>query len=683
MAVKIAVNFGTKNIKASGARFRPDLKSAVYLIAALVFAADAFLIRVKQPFPLTVTALLYAVFFICAALLEKYYSPEEKRAHNRLLLGLWIIYLTLCAFSGGGDSPLKWAVIIMPLMAAVRRDKTAWLIMSAATPAAFAYGFSGASADEILVYPAALFFSIILYFFVPGAGAREKKGAAYLARIRTQKEGEHFSRVIYGLLESLLKLYHSVLKPVSIILFLKNAENSAEFSMAISVSSAEKEINKGYSFGLQDGLLGAALNKNVFFTFDTKGAQMPYYNSKVPVLSAAVMPVVLDRLTGAIVVDFDRDIGPEKEGVGEKLAKLADETVSVMEINDINYKVISREQRVSLMYEINKKMNMLDGKSALIKSFLEEVRQFDIYSGYIAEYDSAENCFTVTDCVNYPVSAVSTKFSAGEDRFLRYMMDTGKSMLVDDVGKKDIPLNFKRLNIDKSFISLLKSSDTVYGFIKLDKEKPNSFSAFELETLELLLSRITVMLENAGLYEKIKNQAYHDGLTGLLNHLTFQQKLLASVEKKEKGEIPAISLCIMDIDFFKKFNDSFGHQEGDRVLVKIAGMLSDFEKRTPGSYCARYGGEEFVFVLEGHDIYSAANIAEQIRKFSTTHLKGGNEKEMRPINLSIGVTSYPDFAKDARELFKNADEALYLAKEEGRNAVRTTMDVRKIDRRKR
>ena len=56
---------------------------------------------------------------------------------------------------------------------------------------------------------------------------------------------------------------------------------------------------------------------------------------------------------------------------------------------------------------------------------------------------------------------------------------------------------------------------------------------------------------------------------------------------------------------------------------------------------------------------------------------------MRPINLSIGVTSYPDFAKDARELFKNADEALYLAKEEGRNAVRTTMDVRKIDRRKR
>ncbi|MCE5300946.1 MAG: GGDEF domain-containing protein, partial [Spirochaetia bacterium] len=187
----------------------------------------------------------------------------------------------------------------------------------------------------------------------------------------------------------------------------------------------------------------------------------------------------------------------------------------------------------------------------------------------------------------------------------------------------------------------------------------------------------------ASLYEKVKFQAFHDGLTGLLNHLTFQEKLRESIEKQKKGVIKSVSLAVMDIDFFKKFNDSFGHQEGDRVLMRLAGALREFEKKTPDSYCARYGGEEFVFVMENADVYAAIAVAEQIRAYSEANLKGGNEKEKRPINLSIGVTSFPEFAKEGREMFKNADDALYLAKQEGRNRVKSIVDVRKTDRRKR
>jgi len=682
MQRKNYANFGIRGKTPSGSSGNSGLKITAYAVAALVFASDTILVNTKNPFPSAVNILLYILFFVCVFFLEKNSTSIGGRAANRLELGLWLLYITLSALSGGGASPLKWAVIMLPVAAALRGDLTSCLIMALGAPLAFIRYILTAPAADIFVYPAALAFSLTLFFIHRGKETAQNIDKAPFGRVETQKEGKHFRLAIYGLLESFLKLYRSVLNPVSIILFLKDDGDGESFSVTLSASADTAEVNNNYSFRLQEGAIGAALNKRSFYTFSTSGAAMPYYKKKRAVASVAVMPVILDRLIGAVVADFDRDIENEKDAVKERLAKLAGEIVSVMEIYDINYKVITKEQRVSLMYDISRKVDTQEGKSGLIRNFLEEIKQFDIFSGYLAEYDPADNSFTVTETMNYPASAAATKFYAKESEFIKYMMDTGKRMVIGDAAKKEIPLNIRRANIDTTFLHLLKSGDTIHGFIKLDKEKPNIFTEFELETLELMLSRITVMLENAKLYEKIKNQAYHDGLTGLLNHLTFQQKLQASVEKKEKGILTSVALCIIDIDFFKKFNDSFGHQEGDRVLKKLAGMLSEFEAKTPDSYCARYGGEEFVFVLENRDIYAAGKIAEQIRKYSTENLKGGNEKEMRPINLSIGVTTYPEFARDPRELFKNADEALYLAKEEGRNTVRTTLDVRKIDRRR-
>jgi two-component system cell cycle response regulator len=126
----------------------------------------------------------------------------------------------------------------------------------------------------------------------------------------------------------------------------------------------------------------------------------------------------------------------------------------------------------------------------------------------------------------------------------------------------------------------------------------------------------------------------------------------------------------MDIDHFKKFNDTFGHQEGDRVLLKVADMLRKFEKENPGTFAARYGGEEFVFVLNNYDAEKAAVVADSIRQYSEDNLTGGNDKERSVIYLSIGVASYPGNSADARQLIKNADEWMYIAKQEGRNRVK-------------
>jgi len=576
---------------------------------------------------------------------------------------------------------VKWAPLTLVFILFSSRDIRTGFIVLAAAAAAFIKDAAQFTASDAAAIASTAAFGILV--LLQNLKQVPKAGEDTLIPVETDKESKHYKYVIYSLLESLLMLYHAILKPVTIMLFIKDEERGGVFGLAMSVSTKQDSVIKDFAFDRKEGVLGASLNKNTFFTFDATGVKMPYYSDKVDVKVAATIPVVLNKVIGAIAIDFDRDIDSEKESIKERLKDLTGEVVNVMELYDINHKVIAKEQRVSRMYEINEKLNLMEGKSGLMMHFLNEVKSFDIYSGYLAEYLPEEGVFEVTESLNYPLAVKGTKINAKESEILRYIMDTGKSVVIDDASKKNISLNFKRMNLDKNFISLLKNGIQVYGFVKLDKEKGHAFTDFEMRTLEMMLSRITVMLENAKLYEKIKKQAFHDGLTGLLNHLTFQEKLRESTEKQKKGEMANVSLCLFDIDFFKKFNDSFGHQEGDRVLMKMAGMLSEFEKKYERTYCARYGGEEFVFVLENYDIYAAIKIADEIREYSEKNLKGGNEKEKRAITLSIGVTAYPEYAKDAREMFKNADEALYLAKEEGRNRVKSILDVRKIDRRKR
>jgi diguanylate cyclase (GGDEF)-like protein len=349
------------------------------------------------------------------------------------------------------------------------------------------------------------------------------------------------------------------------------------------------------------------------------------------------------------------------------MQSLANELISIMQLFDINTRIMSRERRVSLLYDIYGKLNLLDGKKEMMQVFFEEIKAFDVYSGYLAEFRQEEKDFMVTQCFNYQAGVEGSVISPKDDEILKYITGAGSQMVVDNAGEKNVRINFRRQNVDKFFISVLKNKSEVFGYIKLDKEKGFSFSEFEIKTLQMILARITVLLENIRLYEKIKRQATEDGLTGLLNHVTFQERLASAFDKKDANG--PVQLALIDIDYFKKFNDNFGHQEGDRVLKKLSAALREFSGRYRNTFPARYGGEEFVFVMQGYEAKQAAGIAEEIRAYSEEHLRGGDEKEKRKITLSIGLAG-SDRAKMPREIIKNADDALYAAKQEGRNRVK-------------
>jgi len=159
-----------------------------------------------------------------------------------------------------------------------------------------------------------------------------------------------------------------------------------------------------------------------------------------------------------------------------------------------------------------------------------------------------------------------------------------------------------------------------------------------------------------------------DGLTGLANRRRFDEVLDAEWKRQRREGLP-LSLLMADIDHFKKYNDSCGHQAGDRCLAAVAGAIQRAVKR-PADLAARYGGEEFVVVLPGTPAEGARHVGEVIRaEVESLALAHPSSPVADHVTLSIGVATLVPGAGGEEELTRLADQALYRAKELGRNRV--------------
>jgi len=224
-----------------------------------------------------------------------------------------------------------------------------------------------------------------------------------------------------------------------------------------------------------------------------------------------------------------------------------------------------------------------------------------------------------------------------------------------------------------SLLVPLQIAQRVTGLLKLDRRRGPAFAERDREVAGIFASQVAITLENARLYTLHKQMATTDGLTGLYNHRYFQERLALELEKSGQSGAP-VCMALLDIDLFKKFNDTFGHQEGDAVLKRVAGLMR--QQARPGiDIPCRYGGEEFVMVYPGTSLPEAIQLADALRAESAKSLKGGDASEQRPINFSIGVAAFPMTARDQRQLIHQADEALYLAKKNGRNRVCSAKDL--------
>jgi len=184
--------------------------------------------------------------------------------------------------------------------------------------------------------------------------------------------------------------------------------------------------------------------------------------------------------------------------------------------------------------------------------------------------------------------------------------------------------------------------------------------------LRMVAGHLALTVADHSLREELKNQAIRDPLTRLYNRRYLSDFLERELHRSRRTEQP-LSVLLLDIDHFKTFNDTFGHDAGDAVLVELGKLMQEWVRGS--DVVARYGGEEFVAVLPGSDHDAALTRAETLRKIVESHAFRHQGKVLGQATVSIGIAVSTDTDTDAASLLRVADQAMYQSKTDGRNRV--------------
>jgi len=207
----------------------------------------------------------------------------------------------------------------------------------------------------------------------------------------------------------------------------------------------------------------------------------------------------------------------------------------------------------------------------------------------------------------------------------------------------------------------LKVKNVTFGVINIVNRKDGQgFSRADTDLLQTMANQAALVLDNTKLFKL----AITDGLTGLNLVRHFKNRLNEEIKRARRyGKI--FSILFFDIDHFKKFNDTYGHQIGDEVLKQVATIFRG-NLREDIDMAARYGGEEMIALLPETDARGGLVVAERLRQAIEAHEFTGHTSPLK-VTISIGLAEYPLHSNEALELIRKADTALYECKKKGRN----------------
>lgn len=295
-----------------------------------------------------------------------------------------------------------------------------------------------------------------------------------------------------------------------------------------------------------------------------------------------------------------------------------------------------------------------------------------IKAGSIAIFDEKSSILKMVMAKGFSKDFISRSsvWPLRKNGFTANILNSNTPTIIPDISKIN-PKNINPILIEEGIKSLiaapLKIHNKILGILYLDDYQPREFNHREIAVLNLLATQATIAIEKMHLLEKVEHLAITDELTQLYNYRYFFNILSNEVYRAARYGNP-LSLIIMDIDNFKKFNDAYGHPQGNFILSLVSEIFKKNVRNT--DTVARYGGEEFVIVSPENDKQSAYVLAERIRMDVEKFCRPEVNKDVPvPVTISIGIASLPDDTSDAEGLIQKADEALYQAKREGKNKV--------------
>ena len=253
------------------------------------------------------------------------------------------------------------------------------------------------------------------------------------------------------------------------------------------------------------------------------------------------------------------------------------------------------------------------------------------------------------------------------------VLSSGHPLVVADIDSDDRVTQERRPRYKtRSFISIpLKLNGRTIGVLNVaDKVSGEIFSEEDLQLLVSIGAYASVAIERSRFYQKteeLKKISITDSLTGLLNRRYFQERMSEEIERSRRHHLP-LSLIMIDVDDFKRVNDSLGHLVGDEVLKVTARCLRNSIRTI--DVAARYGGEEFTVILPQTTKADAQTIAERIcAEVYRLELPFIKSDQKVVLSVSLGLATYPEDAETLEDLVRNADIALYAAKSQGKNRV--------------
>jgi diguanylate cyclase (GGDEF)-like protein len=417
-----------------------------------------------------------------------------------------------------------------------------------------------------------------------------------------------------------------------------------------------------------NGVMGAILKDRRPVILDSpRPSLLPYYAVPTDVTGFIGVPVS-EGLTARGVLVADRRNGhPFTAADAEILTSAARQVVRVVQSERVFHAVERSKHEHERFYrassELNRALTLEQVYDAAIAG-ARGVCDFDFAA--IATYDAPRGTHTIHRAVGEWAEALQGTSHRDPSSIVAMVV---KNKLALPAGgewrERDVPVFSSPMRIkgDSLLVLPLLVKDEVIGTFSVAAKRSGAFPGDRREMLGVIANQVAISLQNARMYQIVEEQATTDGLTGLVNHRTFQERFAAMLGRAERHHFP-VSMILTDIDHFKKINDTYGHPTGDEVLRRVAAILGASARKI--DIVARYGGEEFAIVLESTDRAGARNLAERIRA-EIEQQRFQSAKGAFGATISLGVACFPDDATQKADIIARADQSLYAAKHGGRN----------------
>jgi diguanylate cyclase (GGDEF)-like protein len=400
--------------------------------------------------------------------------------------------------------------------------------------------------------------------------------------------------------------------------------------------------------------------------------ELPWYRGTVRVGSLVALPVRAgESLVGTLVADkleiqaFSSRETPILSG----FATLAGEAIQRARAS------LGREEldaEFKAVYPVSQKLATLSREADVHRELLDSARQIAGLEGAaIVVADELVTRYEVRFAFGWPAEYLDRAVSTDERTWAAWALrGAEEAFLLDNVAGHETRMPFLVLDEgagrgDSLLAIPLRAGDRTLGAMILTGPR-GALDASARRVLQIVANQAAATLSLIREREQQRQLAVRDGLTGLYNRRAFNELLERAIAAEDRREGGQLGLVLLDIDHFKKLNDTYGHQAGDAALVSLAGLLREHPRR--GDQAARYGGEEFVVILPDLDAERSLQAAERLRQAIEKHRFVYDGGRIR-ITASLGVAVWPGDGREAEALLSAVDRSLYAAKERGRNRV--------------